>query len=147
MIGQQAVGVYVEMELGLGKRDVFQKLLVVAVIEEYLLAIIAAGSDMVKTMLGLQSVGSSHEMILSNKTDLSKQFTFQGLTPSFSLRNRPRSLEPVALALASNPVPLAFKLAPKVKSRAEIKGWLTGFEPATTRSTILRSSQAELQPP
>ncbi len=84
MIGHQAVGVNVEIELDLSKRDVFQELLVVAITYIYFLAIVTAGSDVVKTMLGLQSVGSGHELILSNEVDLSKHFTFQGLTLFFS---------------------------------------------------------------
>ena len=85
MIGHQAVGINVEIELGLGKRDVFQELLTVAITYIYFLAIVTTGSNVVKTMLSLQSVGSGHELILSNEADLSKHFTFQGLTPFFPL--------------------------------------------------------------
>ena len=53
MSGHQAVGINVEIELGLGKRDVFQELLAVAITCIYFLAIVTAGSDVVKTMFGL----------------------------------------------------------------------------------------------
>ena len=62
------------------------RLPVVAFAEEYLLAVVAAAGDMIKTIFALKSIGYSHTLILSKNREMSNHFTFQGLTP-FIVKN------------------------------------------------------------
>ena len=64
VVGHQAIGVKVEFVFSLGVRGIYE-LLVVAFAEEYLLAVVTAAGDVLKTILALKPVGSGHTLILS----------------------------------------------------------------------------------
>ena len=70
-----------EFVFSLGIREVLYELLVVAFAEEYLLAVVTAAGDVIKTIFALKSVRSGHILILSENSRDVKSFHISRADP------------------------------------------------------------------